>query len=392
MNVTEENPILIVLHNVVLYDYFLDLLEKEPYKIFIVQNTNDALQILKNNKLKLVICEHHVPGLDGIEFFKKIKAKYPDVIRLMLSGAKEFDILARVINECEVYNILSSTGSPEEFKNIISMAVNRYNYMERYNSKNMEISHKNVELETLNIHLEERFYEKTSLLLKAKKELEEVNINLKKNLAHLSAVSAERDALYNDLQRSYIETLYGLVNAIEAKDTYTSGHTERVDKLVSCLADKIFLSEHDKVTLKYAAVLHDIGKIGIDKAILRKPGKLSEEEFDIIKKHPLIGEKIIEPIHFLAETLPLIRGHHEKLDGTGYPDGLKNSEISEMCRIITVADVFEALTSDRPYRRAMDIKDAFDIFKKEKDKYDLNIVKILEEVINDGVYEPEGVK
>ena len=201
--------------------------------------------------------------------------------------------------------------------------------MNQYNTKNIEISHKNVELETLNIHLEERFYEKTSLLIKAKKELEEANLNLKNNLDHLSAVSTERDMLYNDLQRSYVDTLYGLVNAIEAKEAYTRGHTERVEKIVSCLADKIFLSEHDKIILKYAAVMHDIGKIGTDKSLLIKPGKLNEEEFDIIKKHPLIGEKIIEPIRFLEETLPLIRGHHERLDGSGYPDGIKNGEISE---------------------------------------------------------------
>lgn len=175
--------------------------------------------------------------------------------------------------------------------------------------------------------------------------------------------------LYVDMKRIYIETVKSLSQAIEAKDPYTKGHSMRVSDYACELAKKMNLSSVRIENLKMAAILHDIGKIGIEENILNKPGKLTDEEFDRIKQHPLIGVKIIQDIEFLKGASDIIIGHHEKLDGTGYPYGRKQKEINLEAAILCIADVFDALTSDRPYRQAMTAQQALTIIKDGKGKH-----------------------
>ncbi|MDK2901703.1 MAG: hypothetical protein PWR14_607 [Thermosediminibacterales bacterium] len=161
--------------------------------------------------------------------------------------------------------------------------------------------------------------------------------------------------LYMDMRQVYLETVQALAAAIEAKDPYTKGHSERVAQYAVAVAREMGLPEDETEIIQYAALLHDIGKIGISEQILNKPAKLSEEEFERIKTHPVIGSLIVERIKFLSKASDLIKCHHERLDGTGYPSGLKSGEIPRGAEILSVADVFDALTSDRPYRKAWSI-------------------------------------
>lgn len=161
--------------------------------------------------------------------------------------------------------------------------------------------------------------------------------------------------LYMDMRKVYLETVQALAAAIEAKDPYTKGHSERVAQYAVAVAREMGLPEDETEIIQYAALLHDIGKIGISEQILNKPAKLSEEEFERIKTHPVIGSLIVERIKFLSKASDLIKYHHERLDGTGYPSGLKSGEIPRGAEILSVADVFDALTSDRPYRKAWSI-------------------------------------
>lgn len=164
--------------------------------------------------------------------------------------------------------------------------------------------------------------------------------------------------LYMDMKKVYLETIQALASAIEAKDPYTKGHSERVAKLAVAIAEELKMDNDLISNLHYAALLHDIGKIGIPEPILNKPCKLSEEEFAKIKVHPELGANIVKKVDFLLQASFFIRYHHERLSGSGYPEGLKGEEIPLGAQIIAVADVFDALTTDRPYRKAMTVEEA----------------------------------
>jgi HD-GYP domain-containing protein (c-di-GMP phosphodiesterase class II) len=159
--------------------------------------------------------------------------------------------------------------------------------------------------------------------------------------------------LYQQVQRSIYQSLLGLANALEAKDPYTRGHSERVGAASRRLALALGLPAHEAETIGQAGLLHDIGKIGVPEAVLRKRGALEDEEWALMRKHPLIGAQIVAPFEFFEAGALTIRHHHERHDGSGYPDGLAGQAIPFGARVVAVADVFDALTSDRPYRAAL---------------------------------------
>ena len=159
-------------------------------------------------------------------------------------------------------------------------------------------------------------------------------------------------ALYDELDQAE-SVIFSLARAIEARDQFTEEHVERVADSAVRLARKAGI-EHDQLdAVRYGGILHDIGKIGVPDAILNKPASLTPEEFEIMKQHPVIGYQICEPLKSLAGALPLIRHHHEKLDGSGYPDGIAGDAISLPARIMAIADIYDALTSHRAYRKAL---------------------------------------
>jgi PAS domain S-box-containing protein/putative nucleotidyltransferase with HDIG domain len=160
----------------------------------------------------------------------------------------------------------------------------------------------------------------------------------------------ELDTSYKELKEIYEGMIHSFVNAIDAKSPWTKGHSERVTAYSVSVARELGIKEKDIDTLRMAALLHDVGKIGTYDVILDKPGELSAEEFALIRMHPVRGEEILKPIKQLRALLPIVRHHHERLDGSGYPDGLKNDEIPLFSKIICVADSFDAMTDDRPYR------------------------------------------
>ncbi|HEY7434568.1 MAG TPA: HD domain-containing phosphohydrolase [Methylomirabilota bacterium] len=155
---------------------------------------------------------------------------------------------------------------------------------------------------------------------------------------------------YRRLEQSSFQSLLGLANALEAKDEYTRGHSERVAALARRIALAAGLARGAADTIAQAGLLHDLGKIGIPEGVLRKPGPLSEEEWAVIRRHPLVGAQIVAPLEFFADGAVIVRHHHERHDGSGYPDGLRGELIPLGARIVAVADVYDALTSDRPYR------------------------------------------
>ncbi|MHB1651858.1 MAG: HD-GYP domain-containing protein [Desulfitobacteriaceae bacterium] len=159
--------------------------------------------------------------------------------------------------------------------------------------------------------------------------------------------------LYVEMRQNYLSTVEALVQALEAKDSYTSGHSERVAQLAVAMAEEMGMPGEKVEFIKYVGVLHDIGKIGVSEGILNKTGKLLEAEWEVIRNHPVTGENIIKNIKFLFDIGAVVRHHHERYDGKGYPDGLRGEEIPLEARIIAVADTYDAMTSDRSYRKGM---------------------------------------
>jgi putative nucleotidyltransferase with HDIG domain len=169
-------------------------------------------------------------------------------------------------------------------------------------------------------------------------------------------VAIRNASLYREQEETYINTVQALVSAIEASDAYTRGHSERVTRYSMSLGRHMELSEQSMKNLERAAALHDIGKIGIDINILHKRDKLTPADIEVLKQHPLIGVRILDPIHFLEEVRRIIEQHHERYDGLGYPQGLSTEEWLLEAKILAVCDAFDAMTSDRPYRNALSVE------------------------------------
>ena len=189
-------------------------------------------------------------------------------------------------------------------------------------------------------------------------------------------------ALIDDLEQAE-NVLVSLANALDAKDNYTRGHSERVAEYAEALGGALGLGRADRRNLRRAGLLHDIGKIGTRLDYLQKPGPLTTSEYEEVKKHPVIGFEICQPLRTMTPLLPLIRGHHERLDGRGYPDGLKGDEVPVPLRCLSVADIYDALTSDRSYRKALGRAEAFRLMREEASvgMWDPGIVDVLEKVV-----------
>lgn len=188
--------------------------------------------------------------------------------------------------------------------------------------------------------------------------------------------------LYGQLQRSICQSLLGLANALEAKDPYTRGHSERVGALGHRLALALAMGADEADTIAQAGLLHDIGKIGVPEAVLRKHGPLAEDEWEMMRRHPIVGAQIVAPFEFFAEGALAIRHHHERCDGSGYPDRLVGAAIPAAARVVAVADVYDALTSDRPYRGALSPANALDlVIRQAGTALDADVVAALVDVL-----------
>ena len=206
-----------------------------------------------------------------------------------------------------------------------------------------------------------------------------------KSICSSFATGLENSRLYSELQSTYLSTIKVLVSTIEAKDSYTRGHTERVAMFARLIAEEMGLNKKDLETVSFGAALHDIGKLGVYEDILNKPGELTDGEWEIVRSHPEVGANIIKNMKFLEAACDLVRHHHERLDGRGYPDGLKGEQISQGARIVAVADSFDAMTSDRPYRKAYRYKDAIEQLKLQTDKFDVEVINHLIRLIERGM-------
>jgi len=197
----------------------------------------------------------------------------------------------------------------------------------------------------------------------AKNELGELANTFNYMSSALQAYDSETRGLYGSLENGYLETMVALANSIDSKDPYTRGHSQRVGDVAVEIGRELGMSEPQLKQLHYGGILHDIGKIGIAEPILRKQAPLTPEEMQLMREHPTIGDGIIQPVSFLTPVRAAVRNHHERWDGTGYPDRLKGEAIPLIARIVNCADTFDACTSTRPYQKALPLDKAMEIME-----------------------------
>jgi putative two-component system response regulator len=190
----------------------------------------------------------------------------------------------------------------------------------------------------------------------------------------------------DELERAE-SVLFSLARSIEGKDPYTHGHCERLAEYSARLGEHLRLSEEQLIALRRAGVVHDVGKIAVPDAILLKPGRLTAEEWTLIKEHPVVGERICAPLKSFRMVLPIIRHHHEKFDGSGYPDGLRGEAIPVTARVLQVVDVYDALTTERPYKKAFSVTEALQTMREEVAKgwWDPHIFAQFEQLVGSHV-------
>lgn len=285
------------------------VLTKEGYIVTACKNGDELIALLKEESLPAdcILLDIKMPGLSGFELLKILQDNYPSIPVIMLTAFSDLDTGMKAIR-LGAADYLSKPVRKADLLECVKRVIKKARDDQARNTAN----HINVE------------YQK----------------NLEKQL---------NDA-YKTIIKTTLATIEAFSETIEQKDPYTKGHCNRVRNISLRIADCIHLPQDDLATLEGGALLHDIGKIGIPEQILNKPDRLTDEEYAVIKQHPETGEKIVKYIDLFKPYLPIIRNHHERYDGNGYPDGLKGEEIPILVRIVAIADAFDAMTSNRSYR------------------------------------------
>lgn len=213
------------------------------------------------------------------------------------------------------------------------------------------------------------------------------DLGLLTTIAAQASIAIKNAMLYDEQQKTYLNTIHALVSAIEASDSYTRGHSERVTKYSLTIAKRLGLSQERLKIMERAAILHDIGKIGINLALLHKVGRLTDEDVFDLQQHPEIGIRILEPIEFLIDVRLCIVQHHERFDGKGYPNKLKGDELLLEAKVLAIADAFDAMTSDRPYRKALSLDIAVkELLDNSGTQFDPDIVPVFVDLLEQGTF------
>jgi len=285
-------------------------LMQQQYEVYAAGTGDEALQQLRRHRIALMLCDIRMPGTSGVDLVPQAIEIEPELAILMLTA----------VNDATSAALCMQRGA-------------------------MDYLTKPIELADLGRAVQRALKRREMLL-----ENRQLNQWLKEEV---STRTAELQRERGKLERLSIATLEALVNALEAKDPYMRGHSARVADLSATVAHELGMPEEDVEQVRVAGRLHDIGKIGTRESVLNKQGALTPEEFEHVKQHVIIGSQILAPLAHLGDIIPAVRHHHERWDGTGYPDGLRGEEIPIGARILGAAEVFDALSTSRAYQEKM---------------------------------------
>lgn len=298
------------------------------YIITAVQDAGEALELMQNYSFNLVISDIVMPNISGLDLLKMVNNLDPKIPVILMTGDSDLQKMRTAI-QLGAFDFLRKPFEIVELHIAVKQAL----------SKNQLL----IQNENYRYHLESIVEQRTLELFAAK----------------------------NKLEKHYLNTIHAMVNAMEANDIYTRGHSERVTILSLMLGKHLKLDVEELKLLRIGAMLHDLGKIGIYDSVLNKNQTLTSNEYEIIKQHPVIGEKIIRPIGLPQAVHDIILQHHEWYGGNGYPYGIEGDKISHLARLVTVADSFDAMTSQRAYRQNLDPASASqEIRDKTREQFD----------------------
>ena len=352
----QRHSILIVDDEESILNAFKRILADEDYEIHTARDGMEGLNKLREAQkpFSLIISDQRMPVMNGVQFFSKAKDIFPDAVRILLTGYADNDSIIDAINKGGIHLYFTKPWREEELLVHIKESLSKTELVME-NRQLVELTKKqNDELLELNKTLEDKVKEKISDLLVKAEELK---------------VSYEKSQMILD------GTVKTMSKIVETRDPYTSGHEAKV-AIISCkIAEEMAMSKEQIEAIKVAATLHDIGKISIPSEILTKPGRLSDLEMEIIKTHCRVAHDILKTIKFPYPVADIILQHHERMNGSGYPQGLKGEEILLAARIIGTADVIDAMASHRPYRPALGVDSAIkEIVKYKGILYDSTVV------------------
>ncbi|MFQ5696869.1 MAG: HD domain-containing phosphohydrolase [Myxococcota bacterium] len=335
---TELPAVLFVDDEVNIRRALIRLFRNEPVQVYQAASADQALAILSRVPVEVVISDHRMAHRTGVELLSEVRERWPEVVRMLLTGYTDMEVAIEAINHGEIYRLITKPWNDDELRATVRGAIDACRMQREIQRLDSLTREQNRELQQMNRELEMR----------------------------VDARTKEVQDKHSELRLAYVSTVRALAEAIDAKDPYTRGHSERVGVYASRIARQLRCEVTFIERIYLAGLLHDVGKIGVPDAIIRKPGRLTPEEYAQMKRHPEIGARIIEPVSFLADIAPCVRHHHEWFDGSdrGYPDRLSGDRIPFASRVILVADTVEAMTSDRPYRRALPMSRVIDEVRK----------------------------
>jgi putative two-component system response regulator len=292
-------------------------LRQEGYRIFSATHGKAGLDILENNDIGVILSDQMMPGMDGVTFLEAAKQRKPDVVRLIFTAHGSLGNAIAAINRSQIFGYLLKPWASEGLKGTVARACEHYNLVAENKQLHQLTVEQNQALEQFNANLESLVHERTM-----------------------------------QLEEAVREGVLMLAMAAEAKDDNTGEHVYRISELTEGVCLKLNMSAEESERIGFFSMMHDVGKIHIPDNILKKPEPLTEQEWSVMKEHTIIGEKILGNKPFYQTAREIARSHHEKWDGSGYPDGLRGNAIPLAARAVAVADVFDSLTHDRPYKKA----------------------------------------
>ena len=306
-------PVTVVEDDAYAQDVILRAARSWHYECQAASSAEQALELLDQRPTPIVVTDLRMPGRGGVWLVQEIRRRWPDVNIIIVTAGHDLDTAIECLN-AGAHHFFLKPFRLEELRHALEMTRRSY-----------ELQQEN---KRYRLHLEQAIYRQT-----------------------------------RRMRRTFLSAIDSLVRTLEERDPYTADHSLRVRHYSLRLAKALGLDSRQRKQLSLAAKLHDIGKVGIAEVILNKQGSLTAEEHDIVRGHPVIGERILTPIIRNRAVLAAIRSHHERLDGQGYPDGLQGEQIPLLARIITIADCYDALTSRRAYRRPLTAPDALAVLR-----------------------------
>lgn len=342
----------------------LRMILKPLYQVYQASNGWEALELIQTKDVDLVTLDLKMPGISGIEVLKEIKKIKNDVEVVIVTG---YGTLSNAI-EAIRYGAVDFITKPFNVAEIISVVSKSF---ER-RSLNLKIKNLIKKIKNINMLVGEQgdALSKLGASVGLSSGMNEIQRELKESLQNFDNWKSHKITV------NYSDFLKVLIYILESKEPYTSGHSERVSFYADVIAQEMQLSPEEKENLQIATLLHDIGKIGVSNHILEKTNLEESETFDL-KQHPLKAVQLIEPLAFPPMVISAIRHHHERWDGKGYPDGLTGENIPLLARIISLADSYDAMTTDRPYREGLSTKKVYEELEKNAgSQFDPQIVSL----------------